>query len=228
MPVPIDGRKLYDACRAGGPAQVEAFQTLGRYLYQVAYNLVRDRAQLHDLAEDCSQEALVTVWQSLDGVEDPDRFLSWSARVVINKVYDSCRRLGAGLGGEQTSADAVAQVARRRRVPLGKQNSLDEIRDSGGALQDIIADIPDALPDACFSRRELLELLTEGIARRPGLSDQSKIVLVRGFLNDWDDGMLATALHTTRSNVHTIRSRDLDHLRADAEFLRLLDDYMKE
>lgn len=228
MAVPIDGRKLHEACRAGGQAQVEAFQTLGRYLYQVAYNLVRDRAQLHDLAEDCSQEALITVWQSLDGVEDPDRFLSWSARVVINKVYDSCRRLGVGLGGEQAGAAAAAQIARRRRIPLGRQNSLDEIRESGSQLQDIIADIPENLPDAHFSRRELVELLTDGIACHPVLSDQSKIVLIRGFLNDWDDGMLATALHTTRSNIHTIRSRDLDHLRADATFLRLLDEYMKE
>jgi RNA polymerase sigma factor (sigma-70 family) len=228
MAAPIDGRKLYDACRAGGQAQVEAFQMLGRYLYQVAYNQVRDRAQLHDLAEDCSQEALITVWQSLDGVEDPDRFLSWAARVVINKVYDSCRRLGVGLGGEQAGADAAAQIARRRRVPLGRQNSLDEIRDSGGQLQDIVADIPEELPDARFSRRELIELLTDSVARHPALSEQSKIVLIRGFLNDWDDGMLAEALHTTRSNIHTIRSRDLDHLRGDATFLRLLDDYVKE
>jgi len=228
MSAPIDGRQLYDASRAGGQAQAEAFQTLARYLYQVAYNLVRDRAQLHDLAEDYTQEALVTIWQSLDGVEDPDRFLSWSARVVINKVYDSCRRLGVGLGGEQAGASGAAQIARRRRVPLGKQNSLDEIRDSGGPLQDIIADIPEALPDARFSQRELMDLLTESIAKHPELSVQSKIVLIRGFLSDWDDGVLAAHLHTTRSNVHTIRSRDLDHLRADADFLHLLAEYMKE
>jgi RNA polymerase sigma factor (sigma-70 family) len=223
----IDGRQLYMSCRAGGQTQVEAFQSLGRYLYQVAYNLVRDRAQLHDLAEDCTQEALVTIWQSLDGVEDPDRFLSWSARVVINKVYDACRRLGVGLGNEQTGSAADA-AARRRRVPLGRQNSLDEIRESGGPLQDIIADLPEALPDARFSRHELVDLLTQSIAQHPGLSDQSKVVLIRGFLNDWDDGVLAAALHTSRSNVHTIRSRDLDHLRADTEFLRLLDEYMKD
>ena len=228
MPAPLDGRKLYDACRAGGPAQAEAFQTLGRYLYQVAYNLVRSRAQLYDLAEECSQEALVTIWQSLDGVDDPDRFLGWAARVVINKVYDACRRLGVGLGGEQTAEDAAAQAARRRRVPLGKQNSLDEIRESGGQLLDVVADLFEATPEARFARREMLDLLTEGIARHPGLSDQSKIVLIRGFLNDWDDGMLAATLKTTRSNVHTIRSRDLGHLRDDPTFLRLLDEYMKE
>lgn len=228
MPGPTNGRQLYDACRSGGTAQAEAFQALGRYMYQVAYNLVRDRAQLHDLAEECTQEALVTVWQSLDGVEDPDRFLSWAARVVINKVYDSCRRLGTGPGSEQSTEEGTAQPVRRRRVPLGKQNSLDEIREDGGQLLDIIADTPQVLPDASFAKRELIELLTAGIARHPGLSAQSKVVLIRGFLDDWDDGALASALHTTRSNVHTIRSRDLCHLRDDAAFLELLGEYMKE
>ena len=226
MPTPTDGRQLYDSCRTPGPAQGEAFQALGRYLYQVAYNVVRDRAQLHDLAEESTQEALVTIWQSLDGVEDPDRFLSWAARVAINKVYDGCRRLGVGLA--ETPADGTAQATRRRRVPLGKQDSLDEIRESGGQLQDIVADLPDAMPDMCFSRRELLDLLSESIAQHSGLSEQSKVVLIRGFLSDWDDGMLAAALHTSRSNVHTIRSRDLEHLREDAAFLALLRDYMKE
>jgi len=226
MSAPSDGRSLYDACRSSGPPQAEAFQALGRYLYQVAYNLVRGRPQLHDLAEDCSQEALVTIWQSLDGVEDPDRFLSWAARVVINKVYDACRRLGVGIGGEQTPEQAAASAARRRRVPMAKQDSLDQTRESGGQLQDIIADSEEASPEATQARRELTEMLSTGIARHPELSSQSKIVLIRGFLNDWDDGALATALHTTRSNVHTIRSRDLGHLRGDANFLRLLDEYV--
>jgi RNA polymerase sigma factor (sigma-70 family) len=228
MPVLAEGRKLYEACRTSGPAQAEAFQSLGRYMYQVAYNLVRDRAQLRDLAEECTQEALITIWQSIQGVDDPDRFLSWSARVVINKVYDSCRRLGVGIGNEQSPEDALAQPVRRRRVPLAKQNSLDQIREEGGQLQDIIADAPQALPDVSYGRRELLELLTTGIARHPDLSDQSKIVIIRGYLDDWDDGILAAALHTSRSNVHTIRSRDLGHLRDDSEFLHLLEEYMKE
>lgn len=226
MPAPTDGRTLYDKCRAGGSEQAEAFQSLGRYLYQVAYNLVRDRAQLHDLAEESTQEALVTIWQSLDGVEDPDRFLSWSARVVINKVYDACRRLGVG-SNEQPAESGAERVARRRRVPLAKQDSLDEIRDSGTQLQDLVADSPEAAPDAHVARRELVELLSSGIAQHSGLSDQSKIVLIRGFLNDWDDGMLAAALKTSRSNVHTIRSRDLSHLRDDPDFVRLLDEYVK-
>ncbi len=227
MPAPMDGRTLYDMCRGTGPAQAEAFQSLGRYLYQVAYNLVRDRAQLHDLAEESTQEALVTIWQSLDGVEDPDRFLSWAARVVINKVYDACRRLGVGIG-EQTAEGPADRLARRRRVPLARQDSLDAVHESGAQLQDVVADQPEAGPDARYARRELVELLSDGIARHSALSEQSKIVLIRGFLNDWDDGMLAAALKTSRSNVHTIRSRDLSHLRDDADFLRLLDEYMKE
>jgi RNA polymerase sigma factor (sigma-70 family) len=226
--MPADGRQLYEACCSTGAERDEAMQALGRYLYQVAYNLIRDRAQLHDLAEDCSQEALVTVWQSLDGVEDPDRFLSWAARVVINKVYDSCRRLGVGPAGEPGAPESNGQSPRRRRVPIGRQDSLEQIREGGGQLQDIVADAPATEPDVTFARRELVEVLTESIARHPAVSAQSKIVLIRGFLNDWDDGMLAAELHTSRSNVHTIRSRDLAHLRDDAAFLQLLGEYVKE
>lgn len=227
MPAPIDGRSLYEACRREGPGQAEAFQTLGRYLYQVAYNLVRGRAQLHDLAEDCSQEALITIWQSLSSVEDPDHFLGWSARVVINKVYDACRRLGIGPAIEPSAAKS-AQPARRRRVPLSKQNSLEAIHDESGSLQDIIPAPPEASPEARQAQHELVQLLTVGIVNHPVLSRQSKIVLIRGFLNDWDDGVLAAELGASRSNVHTIRSRDLAHLRADPDFLRLLDEYMKD
>ena len=51
----------------------------------------------------------------------------------------------------------------------------------GGQLQDIVADAPAAEPDVTFARRELVELLTESIARHPAVSPQSKIVLIRGF-----------------------------------------------
>jgi DNA-directed RNA polymerase sigma subunit (sigma70/sigma32) len=113
-------------------------------------------------------------------------------------------------------------------VPLGKQDSLDAMRDEGGPLGDIVADTLEQSPEATHARHELVELLTAGIARHPLLSQQSKVVIIRGYLNDWDDGMLAGLLGTSRSNVHTIRSRDLAHLRSDPEFLRLLDEYLKE
>jgi len=225
--VPQDARALYQTCRSEGAGQAEAFQTLGRYLYQVAYNLVRGRPQLHDLAEECTQEALVTIWQSLLTLEDPDRFLAWSARIVINKVYDACRRLGIALGSETTGKESEARLPRRRRIPLGMQESLD-VAASGELPPQYADEMPTTAPTEHVSRRELLGLLTAGIARHPELSRQSKLVLMRGFLNDWDDNALAVLLGTSRSNVHTIRSRDLARLRADATFLRLLREYMTE
>ncbi len=227
MSVPQDPRKLYQACRSGGPGQADAFQSLGRYLYQVAYNLVRDRPQLHDLAEDCTQEALVTIWQSLASLDDPERFLAWSARIVINKVYDACRRLGIALGKEAARQGSEARVPRRRRIPLTMQESLD-VAVTGDLLPQFPDEMPTAVPQECFARQELVHLLTTGIARHPDLSRQSKLVLIRGFLSDWDDSALAVLLGTSRSNVHTIRSRDLARLRADANFLRLLKEYVTE
>lgn len=223
-----EGRALYEACRTSGAAQAEAYHNLGRYLYQVAFNLVRSRPQLHDLAEEATQEALITIWQSLDSLEDPDRFMAWCARVVINKVYDACRKLGVGLGSEQAPASEAAQLARRRRVPINRLDSLDLAAETGAPLPGVAESLPQASPDAQYAQRELLDVLAERIGAHPGLSRQAKTVLVRGFLNDWDDNTLATYLKTTRSNVHTIRSRALTHLREDEEFCRLLQEYMKE
>jgi RNA polymerase sigma-70 factor (ECF subfamily) len=46
----------------------------------VARRILRDR----DLAEDATQQALLAVWQDLPRLRDPDRFESWSYRVLVN------------------------------------------------------------------------------------------------------------------------------------------------
>src|SRR5687767_7511141 len=54
----------------------------------VARRILRDR----DLAEDATQQALLAVWQDLPQLRDPDRFESWSYRVLVNACHAEGRK----------------------------------------------------------------------------------------------------------------------------------------
>ena len=54
------------------------------------------------------------------------------------------------------------------------------------------------------------------------VSERSRTVLLRGFLEGWEDEELAEHLGTNKRNVHVIRCRDLAKLRQDAAYMRRL------
>lgn len=58
-----------------------------RYL-GVARRILRDL----DLAEDATQQALLTVWQDLPQLRDPGRFESWSYRIIVRACYTEGRK----------------------------------------------------------------------------------------------------------------------------------------
>jgi RNA polymerase sigma factor (sigma-70 family) len=227
MPARPDSRTLYALCRQEGTsAQAAAFHELGAYLYRVAFHLVRGRPELHDLAEECTQEALLTIWRSLDTCQQPERFLPWTTRIVINKLRDEFRRLGLTSGPAAAAEGApAAQAPRRRRVPLAQLESLSANEET--PLLDLLVGQEVAAVER-YEQAETRHLLLQGIARHPDLSAASKLVLLRGFLEDRDDGDLAGDLHTSRSNVHTIRCRDLAALRRDTNFVQRLREYLGE
>ena len=51
------------------------------------------------------------------------------------------------------------------------------------------------------------------------LSEASRTVLIKGYLEGWDDAELAEHLGTTRGNVHVLRCRGLARLRAHGAFM---------
>jgi RNA polymerase sigma-70 factor (ECF subfamily) len=57
-------------------------------LYAVAYRIVRDPY----LAEDVLQQTLMTIWDQLPRLRDPDRFEAWSYRVVARASVAEARR----------------------------------------------------------------------------------------------------------------------------------------
>ena len=70
----------------------EAFASLavgaGNRLHAVAYRILRDT----DLAEDATQQALLTVWRDLPQLRDPARFEAWSYRLLVRACYAESRR----------------------------------------------------------------------------------------------------------------------------------------
>jgi RNA polymerase sigma factor (sigma-70 family) len=70
----------------------QAFASLavsaGNRLYAVAKRILRDA----DLAEDATQQALLSMWRMLPGLRDPERFEAWSYRVLVRACYAEGRK----------------------------------------------------------------------------------------------------------------------------------------
>ena len=61
---------------------------VGDRLHAVAHRILRDT----DLAEDATQQALLTVWRDLPQLRDPARFDAWSYRLLVRACYAEARR----------------------------------------------------------------------------------------------------------------------------------------
>jgi RNA polymerase sigma-70 factor (ECF subfamily) len=65
----------------------EAFASLavavGHRLHAISKRILRDA----DLAEDATQQALLSMWRELPRLRDPQRFEAWSYRVLVRACY---------------------------------------------------------------------------------------------------------------------------------------------
>jgi RNA polymerase sigma-70 factor (ECF subfamily) len=70
----------------------DAYESLARAsagpLYRTAYRIVRDA----DRADDAVQQTLVTMWRELPSLRDPNRFESWTYRLVVRFCLVESRR----------------------------------------------------------------------------------------------------------------------------------------
>jgi RNA polymerase sigma-70 factor (ECF subfamily) len=57
-------------------------------LHAVAHRILRDAG----LAEDATQQALLSIWEHLPQLRDPGRFDAWSYRLLVRACYDEGRR----------------------------------------------------------------------------------------------------------------------------------------
>jgi RNA polymerase sigma-70 factor (ECF subfamily) len=61
---------------------------VGDRLHAVAQRILRDA----DLAEDATQQALLSIWRDLPQLRDPDRFDGWCYRLIVRACYAESRR----------------------------------------------------------------------------------------------------------------------------------------
>ena len=92
-----------------------------RYL-GVARRILRDL----DLAEDATQQALLTIWRDLPQLRDPARFEAWSYRILVRACYAEGRKerrwapnLRLLPADEPTGADGLASVIDRDQLESG-------------------------------------------------------------------------------------------------------------
>jgi RNA polymerase sigma-70 factor (ECF subfamily) len=104
----------------------EAFASLavaaGNRLHAVAQRILRDT----DLAEDATQQALLTIWRDLPQLRDPARFDAWSYRLLVRACYAEARRTRRWApnlmllpADEPQVADSVSSVVDRDQLERG-------------------------------------------------------------------------------------------------------------
>jgi RNA polymerase sigma-70 factor (ECF subfamily) len=103
----------------------EAFASLavavGDRLHAVAHRILRDL----DLAEDATQQALLSIWRDLPQLRDPTRFEAWSYRLLVRACYAEGRKSRSWTPGlrlvevDAPMADSTASVADRDQLERG-------------------------------------------------------------------------------------------------------------
>jgi len=111
----------------------EAFASLavaaGDRLHAVAHRILRDT----DLAEDATQQALLTIWRDLPQLRDPARFDAWSYRILVRACYAEAKRMRRWTpnirllpADEPTAPDGLGSVVDRDQLERGfRRLSLD-------------------------------------------------------------------------------------------------------
>jgi RNA polymerase sigma-70 factor, ECF subfamily len=81
-----------DLVERAGRGEHEAFDAPARLvsgrLFAVAYRILRD----HYLAEDAVQQTLITIWNELPRLRDPERFDAWTYRLIVRSSVAEARR----------------------------------------------------------------------------------------------------------------------------------------
>ena len=84
----MDADLVVRAQRGDEQAFASLAVTLGSRLFAVAHRILRDI----QLAEDATQQALLTIWRDLPTLRDPARFDAWSYRVLVRACYAEGRK----------------------------------------------------------------------------------------------------------------------------------------
>jgi RNA polymerase sigma-70 factor (ECF subfamily) len=90
----MDTKLVLEAQRGDEEAFASLAVAVGDRLHAVAHRILRDT----DLAEDATQQALLSIWRDLPQLRDPARFDAWSYRLLVraNPAMDTESPTAAG------------------------------------------------------------------------------------------------------------------------------------
>jgi len=84
----MDAELIRRAQRGDEEAFASVAVAIGDRLHAVSHRILRDV----DVAEDATQQALLTIWRDLPQLRDPDRFDAWSYRLLVRACYGEGRK----------------------------------------------------------------------------------------------------------------------------------------
>ena len=84
----MDSQLVVQAQRGDEGAFASLAVAVGDRLHAVAHRILRDL----DLADDATQQALLSIWRDLPQLRDPARFEGWAYRILVRACYAERRR----------------------------------------------------------------------------------------------------------------------------------------
>lgn len=190
----------YTACRESGSRRTRAYTELAHYLYDRALHKYGDR----EVAQEITHEAILLVAQQLDQVQNPGAFLAFALLKLWNAATAYFRQ-----------RDRQA----RRTQPLPDPTVEEQPSD----LVDPQAPLPGLVTESNELERQVRERIDALIAAAPRARSQFQAVLLK-FLHGYSDAEIAESLDTDVANVHVLRSRGLNRLRADGVLRQLFEE----
>ena len=135
-PVVIERRVPVDLVAASIRGDREAFAALVEPSLAVALGAALIVTRSHADASDAVQDALLTAWQGLDRLRDPQAFPAWSRTLAVRAALRVVRRRGRVVELDVVAADPAseAEVGRTPRRAPGSRSCLDRLAPDDRAL----------------------------------------------------------------------------------------------
>ncbi|MCP5095048.1 MAG: sigma-70 family RNA polymerase sigma factor [Chloroflexi bacterium] len=177
-----------------GEAQTAALQDLREYLRRAVFVYLRDKrtdlthyalADLHEMAEDFAQNALLSIRRSLDKFRGDARFTTWAYRFVIN--------------------EAAADLRKRQY----KNVSLDSLVEEGTAVIHNLRNSPTTDPSQTAARQDFIDQILDIIHH--DLNERQRIAILgihfQGLSNQEVAELLETSPNTVYKMLHDARKK---------------------
>lgn len=184
--------------RAAGEVQRLAFADLGRYLYAVVYNYLRqrrtsvprlqqlDHSELEELARGFTQEALQAAWEKLSTYEGRGKLTSWAATIAVRTAAYELRK----------------PYWRESRMSVPPAHLPDHNPEEWGGLNHEWQATRLLSPEIRTQTSEILGLIETTIEQ--DLSERQRFAFIAQFVEDRSSDEIADELGITRNAVYLL------------------------